>query len=82
MWPLRNQFVHQAELVEGTIAAQTIACAKTFRSEVVGRVAKRLGFTLETTRQWSVILKGTQVQQVDAADPFVELAAKMKKRSP
>lgn len=80
MWPLRDQFVHRADSVDAKSATQAIDCARTFRSEVVGQVAQKLGFTLETTGQWSVITKGKETQKFEAADPFAELAAKGKKK--
>jgi hypothetical protein len=80
MWPLRDRFVHQAEPVAAKIASEAIDCARTFRAQVVGRVATKLGFTLETTGLWSVITKGNQTHNFVTADPFAELAAKGKKK--
>ena len=81
MWPLRDRFVHQAEPVDGTVASQAIDCARAFRTQVVGRVATKLGFTLETTGHWSVIARGKQQPQTfETGDPFAELAAKATKK--
>jgi hypothetical protein len=83
----RDRFVHRADPVSADIAIQAIACAETFRGEVVGAVAKRLGFTLEVTNRWSVIPRGTvggieTFEEFATADPFAELKLKVKAQDP
>jgi len=87
LWDLRNRFVHQADAVDAQMAAQAIACAETFRKEVVSYVAKRLGFTLDATGRWSLIQKTMGGQLVNLAeyttlDPFAKPTAKQKTAKP
>lgn len=74
----RDRLVHRADPVEADVALKAIECAETFRSEVVGAVAKRLGFTLDVTNRWAAIHRGTvagidTVEESPTADPFAEL---------
>lgn len=55
LWPTRNGFVHRYRPVDPGLAAAALECARTFRRDVVGSVAKRLGFTFETTACWHQI---------------------------
>jgi hypothetical protein len=73
LWGLRDKFVHRFDPVAPEIALQAIECAQAFRTEVVGAVAKRLGFTLNATQRWSAITsaKGT-IEKFETADPFDE----------
>jgi len=79
LWALRNRFVHRADTVPTDIASQAIASAETFRTEVVGAVAKKLGFTLDATQKWSVINRPGEVETYETGDPFADPPAKTKK---
>jgi hypothetical protein len=52
----RNGFVHRGDDVAHEHAALAIDCIHAFRKEVVLKVARRLGFTLERTACWSKVL--------------------------
>jgi len=73
--PSRNNFVHRADRPEIETAETAIECAQHFRKEIVGSLASKLGFTLETTGKWSKISVGTihggsSVEVFDPEDPF------------
>jgi hypothetical protein len=55
LWPARNGFVHRYQTVDPELVMKAVECALAFRGSVVGAVAKRLGFTLETTGCWHQI---------------------------
>ena len=52
----RNGFAHRGEDVSTHDAALAIECAKSFRSEIVLRIGKKLGFTNEKTGCWSKVV--------------------------
>ncbi len=79
LWDLRDRFVHQADPVASDMAVQAIACAETFRKDVVGPVAKRLGFTLDVTKRWAATQKGKVVEESAVLNPFSEPAKEKKK---
>ncbi len=80
LWHLRDRFVHRADTVQADVADRAISCAETFRTEVVGAVAKRLGFTLDATQRWSIIKRPNGVVDTyETADPFADPPAKPKK---
>ena len=72
--PSRNDFVHRADRPEIETAETAIECAQHFRKEIVGSLASKLGFTLETTGKWSkiswVTTFGSSVEEFDPEDPF------------
>jgi len=71
LWSIRDGFVHRFDPVSPDLAVQTVECARAFRDQVVGHVAKRLGFTLAETGKWSAIKKGDKViEGVAPGDPF------------
>lgn len=73
-YPKRNRVIHAAESATAEEAQTAIDCAAQIYSEVVLPIAKKLGFTLETTGCWSItssqngeISRGTRFV---VADPF------------
>ena len=72
--PSRNNFVHRADRPERETTETAIECARHFRKDIVGSVASRLGFTLETTGKWSEIRwttsYGSGVESFESQDPF------------
>jgi hypothetical protein len=74
LWPTRNKVVHSADRPERETVASAIECARHFRKEIVGSLASKLGFTLETTGKWSEIRwttgYGSSVQTFEPQDPF------------
>jgi hypothetical protein len=65
LWPCRNDFVHKGAQPSKEVAITAIECAKCFRVEIVGKLATKLGFTLETTGKWCEI-RG----EIRQAEPF------------
>lgn len=90
LFPRRNDHVHRYDAIDPTLAAVGVECAEAFRHQIVGAVAKQMGFTLAATGKWCRILHPAQrpplgesgvispewVEEFEAADPF---AAKAKK---
>jgi len=75
LWPTRHKVVHRADRPERGTVASAIECARHFRKEVVGSLAAKLGFTLETTGKWSEIRRvtthgGSDIEVFDPGDPF------------
>ena len=74
LWPARNKVVHSADRPERETVGAAIECARHFRKEIVGSLASKLGFTLETTGKWSEIRSvtayGSGVEVFDPEDPF------------
>lgn len=71
LWSIRDGFVHRFEPVSPELAVQAVECARAFRDQAVGHVAKRLGFTLAETGKWSAIKKADKVvEEVVPGDPF------------
>lgn len=57
----RHKFVHRGDEVSKAEAILGIKCCLSFRSEVIGRIASRLGFTLDQTGCWAkVVRKSTE----------------------
>lgn len=56
IWPKRNLVVHQGTSASEVEAAVSVEAAELLLTDVVKPIAKRLGFTLETTGKWSEIL--------------------------
>lgn len=52
----RNGFVHRGDDVPEGDAALAIECIRTFRKEVVLRIAERLEFTIDKTGCWSKVI--------------------------
>ena len=52
----RNKFVHRGDEVSEAEAALGIKCCQSFRNEVIGRIASRLGFTLDKTGCWARVV--------------------------
>lgn len=55
LFPSRHNYVHRYDNVPHGVALIAVECAQTFRDEIVGSVAKHMGFTLETTGKWCEI---------------------------
>lgn len=55
LWPARNMFTHRADHPECEVVASAIECARHFRKDIVGSLASKFGFTLETTGKWCEI---------------------------
>ena len=81
LFPGRNQYVHEYAVVVPDVATVGVECAEAFRTEIVGTVAKQMGFTLETTGKWCLIhqpreetplggSKSEWSEDFEAADPF------------
>ena len=51
----RNRVVHQGARVEGLDVEIALECARALLTDVVYRIAKKFGFTLEKTGMWSHI---------------------------
>jgi len=49
---VRNRVVHQGEEVDEPAAQLAIDCAQTMRNDIVRKIAKKFGFTLERTGCW------------------------------
>lgn len=82
LWGFRDKFVHRFDPVTREIALQAIDSAHVFRAEVVGTVAKRLGFTLDVTKRWSAISRPNgKLDEVETGDPFAE-RVKPKRKEP
>lgn len=76
LWPNRNKFVHRGDRPKKDAATVAIECARLFRQKIVGAVASKLGFTLETTGKWCIISgkEGTRSwgQSFDPRDSFIK----------
>ncbi len=55
LWPARNMFIHRADYPGREVAATAVECAQHFRKDIVGSLASKFGFTLETTGKWCEI---------------------------
>lgn len=55
VWPARNYFVHRGDRPSREVAVGALECARCFRRDIVGAIASRLDFTLETTGKWCQI---------------------------
>lgn len=55
LFPSRHNYVHRYDHVAQEVALTAVECARTFRDEIVGSVAKHMGFTLEITGKWCEI---------------------------
>ena len=82
LFPARHNSVHRYDPVPEDVAAVGVDCAETFRYEIVGSVARQIGFTLEATGKWSNIFHPEKIQfgmvvqpewteEFEPADPFV-----------
>jgi hypothetical protein len=54
-WPARDRFVHALDPIAAELANEVFEAARTFREQVIGRIATTLGFTLERTGHWCKI---------------------------
>jgi hypothetical protein len=72
LFPIRNKFVHQYEAVAPEFAKDAIECAEVFRCEVVGAVARVLGFTLDVTSKWCEIRHPEQRTALSVTSAWVE----------
>ena len=74
VYPKRNQVIHAAESATAEEAQTAIDCAAQIYSEVVLPIAKKLGFTLETTGCWNTIrsqnAESSRGARFVVADPF------------
>jgi hypothetical protein len=56
MLPKRNEFVHDGAELSREDVALAMDCVEAFYKEIVGQLAKKLGFTLEKTGKWSEVV--------------------------
>jgi hypothetical protein len=81
LFPSRNNYVHRYDPLPENTAVIGVECAEAFRHEIVGAVAKQLGFSLDITGKWCKIdhprevhVRGIIVspwsEEFEAADPF------------
>jgi hypothetical protein len=54
-WPARDRSVHALDPIAAALADEGFEAARTFREQVIGRIATTLGFTLERTGHWCKI---------------------------
>lgn len=69
LWNQRNNFVHKYEDVPSDVAAAALECARVFREEIVGAVARDLGFMLghwSQTDRGGIVIEG----EFEPGDPF------------
>lgn len=82
LFPTRHNYVHRYDPVPEDVAAVGVDCAETFRYEIVGSVAKQMGFTLEATGKWreichpkktqfGIVAQSEWIEKFPPADPFV-----------
>ena len=74
VWPKRNKVVHMGESATAADAMIGIETARVLLAEVVHPLAKRLGFTLETTGKWHK-LRGAIGMTFEPKDPFQHAGA-------
>jgi hypothetical protein len=72
LFPIRNKFVHQYDALSTEFAKDAIECAEVFRSEIVGAVARVLGFTLDVTGKWCEIRHHEQRTALSVTSAWVE----------
>jgi hypothetical protein len=81
LFPSRNNYVHRYDPVPEHTAIIGVECAEAFRHEIVGAVAKQIGFSLDVTGKWCNIVHpeevnergmifGTWSEEFEPADPF------------
>jgi hypothetical protein len=79
--PSRNDYVHRYDPVPESTAVIGVECAEAFRHEIVGAVAKQIGFSLDVTGKWCEIdhpkevtkigaIIGAWSEEFEPADPF------------
>jgi hypothetical protein len=56
MLPKRNDFVHEGSEPSKEDVALAMECDEAFHKEIVGQLAKKLGFILEKTGKWSEVV--------------------------
>jgi hypothetical protein len=77
----RNNYLHRYDPVPERTAIIGVECAEAFRQEIVGALAKQLGFSLEVTGKWCTIDHPREVrepgtivsawsEEFEPADPF------------
>jgi hypothetical protein len=71
-WPARDRFVHALDPIAAGLADKGFEAARTFRAQVIGRIATTLGFTLERTGRWCRIQhESGGYNEVMPENPFV-----------
>lgn len=68
----RDRIVHRAEPVSQDDATLAIQCADVLRNKIVVPYAKKLGFTLETTKCWQRTKTLMSGAYYNARDPFTD----------
>ena len=77
----RNNYIHRYDSVPEDTVVIGVECAEAFRHEIVGAVAKQIGFSLDVTGKWCKIVYPKEVNELggvsitwpeefEAADPF------------
>lgn len=56
VWKARNEYVHAGADIPSSTAALAIECLKVMQENVIKPLAHSLGFTVQETGQWSVVL--------------------------
>lgn len=79
----RDNFVHRGDRPVKETAVAAFECARHFRAEVVGSIASRLEFTLETTGKWCQIrVKAATQSGVRAGDTYYSRYQDFEPRDP
>jgi hypothetical protein len=72
VYSARDKIVHRAEPVSQDDAVLAIQCADQLRKKIVMPYAKKLGFTLETTKCWRQSKTLVSGAYYNARDPFTD----------
>ena len=72
VYPKRNKIVHAAEPTTQQDVQLAVECATRLRSDIVLAIAKKLGFTLETTGLWSRSKRANSSTSFTPRDPFAD----------
>jgi hypothetical protein len=72
VYSTRDKIVHRAEPVSEDDATLAVQCADQLRNKVVTPYAKKLGFTLETTKCWQRQKKLLSGARYNPRDPFTD----------
>jgi hypothetical protein len=80
LFPSRHNYVHRYDPVPESTAVISVECAEAFRYEIVGALAKQIGFSLDLTGKWCEIdhpreehertIINQWSEEFEPADPF------------
>jgi hypothetical protein len=65
LFPSRHNYVHRYDPVSRDVASLGLESAEAFRYDIVGTVARQIGFTIEATGKWCQILHPAIHQELE-----------------